>query len=104
MNDVLYICNKKAPCNKSKFCGSHCNLTTRAENAANFTAQKGVMIEKPRPQQVTMSWKPIGGTDDAICPFCNSRMKNKTSHGKIFRMCPICGTFMNIERNARKNQ
>ncbi|MBR5299846.1 MAG: hypothetical protein IKU36_06315 [Bacteroidales bacterium] len=91
---VLYICDKKKACNVSPGCGRECNCTTDPAHAANFVKIDGVYVEKPRAQQVTAEWIQIGGTEDFLCSYCNSRLKPYTFHGKKYDICPICSSFM----------
>lgn len=95
---IAYICNKTKDCEKSPRCGEVCNCTTEVGHARNFVKLgNNHYIEIPRPQQVTGSWEPIGGTDEAMCSFCFARMKPRTFHGQTFKQCPMCGTFMELE-------
>lgn len=94
MDRVAFICNRKASCSHSERCGRECNLTCHPEYAANLTKIGDDYVELPRPQQVTQEWVKIGGTNEYLCSFCLSRMRITTAHGKIFRICPICGSFM----------
>lgn len=103
--DVLFICNQKAHCSGSSRCGKECSHSLNPENAVNFTQlnYNGAFIEIPRPQQLTGSWEPIEGTDEVMCSQCFIRLKNKTSQGQTFKICPMCGVYIDNEHISIKN-